>query len=80
MYNGFEDLSQISEKFNIGCSQGCWIIVYYVYLVLEKKFVKKIAIPCLMVEFESIENLRDLLMKYEILGFCIIDKPGLFEY
>lgn len=54
--------------------------MYYVYLVLEKKFVKKIAIPCLMVEFESIKNFRDLLMKYEILGFCIIDKLGLFEY
>jgi hypothetical protein len=43
VYNGVEDLSQISEKFNIWCSQSCWIIVYYVNLFLEKKFVKKVS-------------------------------------
>jgi len=80
VYNGFEGLSQISEKFNIWCLQGCWIIVFYVYLVLEKKFVKKISISCLMVEFERIENLGDLLTQYEILGFCRLDLNPLKFY
>jgi len=80
VYNGFEGLSQISEKFNIWYLQGCWIIVFYVYLVLEKKFVKKISISCLMVEFERIENLGDLLTQYEILGFCRLDLNPLKFY